>query len=280
MKAIRYILLFSFALIVFGILSKMFIALPGGNITLILGVLILVTFSPIYGIIAFIKKRHRIEASMLVIPIILYLGFLFKLMYWPGGNQMVIVGSINTTIFSIVIFIYCLVTKRKIRESILYIILGYYSLSYCFKSLYWPGAEELVIASVISMIIGIIVVLIKFRENPTTHTVVSGVLILIFTILLVTKESTLYKRTRIQTENKALNHPEKYYEYAWLLYNEGSHLRAKTNLEYAIEQTQNPNNQYYDSPYFLEYKEEYIKIFNEAIEQVQQRNWRVQKWPN
>ncbi|GAA0719541.1 hypothetical protein GCM10009430_18730 [Aquimarina litoralis] len=78
--------------------------------------------------------------------------------------------------------------------------------------------------------------------------------------------------------NQELNHPEDYYYYAWKLYNEGQVETAKTNLQLAIEELNNPNNTYQDR-ISLENKKAYIKVYEDAIERLKNNNWIILESP-
>jgi len=93
MKTLKYTLLFCFGLTLLGLISRILIPFIGNNKILILGVLILAILIPVYGIMALIKKQHRIESVMMLISIPLIFGILFRLMRWPFGNLMIIIGS-------------------------------------------------------------------------------------------------------------------------------------------------------------------------------------------
>jgi len=116
MKILKYILLISFGLTILGLTFRMLTSFRGGNELIILGVLIMAILIPIYSTVALIKKQNRIESLMMLIAIPLIFGVLFKLMSWPFGNSMIIVGSEILCITSILIMIYSIVKKNKVSE--------------------------------------------------------------------------------------------------------------------------------------------------------------------
>lgn len=277
MKGIKYILLFSFALTLLGIIARTLVPFRGGNESFILGVLILSLLIPIYGILALVKKQHRIEASMLFISIPLIFGVLFRLMNWPFGNEMVIIGSQILFLVSIGILIYSIIKKIKISESILFVTIGFCGLTYCFKVLFWPGSKTLIIAAFITIGVALLIILRK-KSKFNVSKVVLGVIILLFTLSFITKESKLFQNSNINLLSPESNHPEDYYQYAWLLYSEGDTKKAKTNLQNAIDELNNPDNKYANR--FSKNRNNYLKTYETAMNMLNNDNWNNLEWPD
>ncbi|MFD2562109.1 hypothetical protein [Aquimarina rubra] len=277
MKILKYILLFSFALALLGLVSKTLIPYRGGNEFLILGVLLMAMLIPIYSLVALIKKKHRIESAMMLISIPLIFGILFKLMRWPFGNQMTIIGSQILLLVSIGILIYSITKKIKIPESILFVTIGFCSLTYCFKTLFWPGSKELIIAAFLT-IAGSLFIILKKKAVFSTSKIVLGIIILLFTLSFLTKESTLFQTSYIDLLNPESNHPEDYYNYAWILYNEGDTTKAKTNLQYAINELNNPDNEFSDM--VSKNRDNYLEVFGAAMNMLNNNNWNTLDWPD
>ena len=78
---------------------------------------------------------------MLLVSLSLTLGVLFQMMIWPFADSMVIIGSITLLMSSIVILIYSIAQKVKIPQAMLFSVIGFCSLAYCFKILFWPGCK-------------------------------------------------------------------------------------------------------------------------------------------
>ncbi len=253
-----------------GLISRTLIPFTGGNEILILGVLIMAILIPIYSIIALIKKQHRVESAMMLISIPLIFGTLFRLMRWPFGNQMIIIGSQILCLISIAILIYSIIKKAKIVESILFTTIGFCSLTYCFKILFWPGSKELIIAAFLTIAVAIFII-IKKKVVVSSSKVVLIIIILLFTLSFITKESRLFQISYIDLSNTKYNHPEDYYDYAWILYNEGDKKNAKTNLQYAIDELDNSNNEFADM--LSKNRNNYLKTYNAAMDMLNNNNW-------
>jgi len=272
MKIIKHILLFSFALSLLALIAKILFHFRGVNQSLLLGVLILIILIPIYGVLALIKKQHRIEASMMIISIPLILGVLFKLMNWPGASAMIIIGSGILFPLSIGILIYSIVKKNKTSQSILFLTIGFCSLAYCFKALFWPGSKVLIIAALITITVVLFIILMK-RSQLTSSKVILGTIILLFALSFVVKESKLYQISHIDLSKPEYNHPEYYYRYAWILHNEGDNKKAKINLQLAINELNNPNNEYANA--FPENRNNYLNTYETAMEMLNNKKWHV-----
>lgn len=275
MKGIKYILLFSFALTLLGIVARTLVPFRGGIESFVLGVLILSLLIPIYGILSLVKKQHRIEASMLFISIPLIFAVLFELMNWPFRYEMIIIGSLILFLFSIGILMYSIIKKTKISESILFVTIGFCSLAYCFKVLFWPGSKTLIIAAFITIGVALLITLNKKGEFNVSK-IVLGIIILLFTLSFITKKSKLYQNSNINQLSLESNHPEVYYDYAWLLYSEGDIKKAKINLQYAIDELNNPNNEYVNR--FSKNRNNYLKTYERAMIMLNNDNWSTLEW--
>ncbi|WP_299902147.1 hypothetical protein [uncultured Aquimarina sp.] len=277
MKILKYILLVLFGLSLFGLVSRFLFPFPQTNALLIIGVLIILLCIPIYTILSLVKKKHRIEAFMMLVSIPLIMGVLFWLMSWPFGNEMIIIGSQIVCLSSIIFFIYSSIKKHKIGVSILFLAVGFCSLAFCFKVLFWPGSTALKFAAFLTIFVAL-VVLFVMKDKVTSGQLVLGVFLIISVYFLVERESRLYGILHMDLANQELNHPEDYYYYAWKLYNEGQIETAKTNLSLAIEELNNPNNIYQDRiP--LENKKAYIKVYEHAKESLANNNWIILESP-
>ncbi|MDH7447813.1 tetratricopeptide repeat protein [Aquimarina sp. 2201CG14-23] len=275
MKILKYILLFSFGLTLLGIVSRTLLPFRGGNELIILGVLIMVILIPFYSIIAFVKKQNRIESVMMLISIPLIFGVLFRLMTWPFGNSMIIIGSQILLLISIPILIYSIIKKIKISESILFATIGFCSLTYCFKVLFWPGSKGLIISAFLTIATALFIIL-KKKDVFSISKAVLGIIILLFSLSFITKESKLFQTSHIDISNQESNHPEDYYNYAWMLYCEGDTKKAKTNLQYAINELNNPNNAY--SNILSNNHENHLKVYKKAMNMLENKNWDTLEW--
>ena len=275
MKILKYILLFSFSLTLLGLVSRTLIPFRGGNELIIFGVLIMTLLIPIYSIVALVKKQNRIESAMMLISIPLILGVLFRLMSWPFGNQMIIIGSQILLLISIPILIYSIIKKIKISESILFATIGFCSLTYCFKVLFWPGSKELIIAAFLTIAVALFIIL-KKKGVFSISKAVLGVIILLFSLSFITKESKLFQTSHIDISNPESNHPEDYYNYAWILYSEGNTKEAKTNLQYAISELNNPDNAY--SNILSKNRDNYLKVYKKAMNMLENKKWDSLEW--
>jgi len=149
-------------------------------------------------------------------------------------------------------------------------------LTYCFKVLFWPGAFELIIAAFLTIAVALFLVL-KKKVILTTSKVVLGIIILLFALSFITKESKLFKNVQIDASNSASNHPEDYYDYAWILYNEGDTESAKINLQLAIDELTNPDNEYGDR--FRNRHQDYMETFTSAMQKLNNNNWNTMEYP-
>ena len=147
MKAIKYILLFSYLLIITGVFGKTLLIFPRASIMLLLGLNLFLSFGVIYGIITLVKQQNRQEAAMIAVSMILSLGITFKFMYWPGASIMIIIGTPVQLFGSIGILAYSSSKKIKITQAILFLSIGISSLFFCFKVMRWPGSTFLFILS-------------------------------------------------------------------------------------------------------------------------------------
>jgi len=272
MKVIKYILLFSFTLSILALIAKMLFHFRGVNQSLLLSVLILIILIPIYGILTLIKKQHRIEASMMSVSIPLIFGVLFKLMNWPGSSVMIIIGSQIALLFSIGILIYSIVKKYKVPQSALFVTIGFCSFAYCFKILFWPGSKELIVAAFIMIVVALIIT-IKQGSKLTFSKMVLSLIILLFTLSFVTKESKLYQISHINLSNPESNNPEFYYIYAWKLHNEGDTEKAKANLQHAINELNNPNNEH--AKLLPKNSNNFQKTYETALSMLNNNKWHV-----
>lgn len=277
MKILKYILLFCLGLTLLGLISRTLIPFAGGNELLILGVLIMAILIPIYSVVALIKKQHRVESAMMLISIPLIFGTLFRLMRWPFGNEMIIIGSQILFFISIAILIYSIIKKIKIPEPILFVTVGFCSVTYCFKILFWPGSKELIIAAFL-MIVVVFFIILKKKSVLSSSKVVLGIIILLFTLSFITKESKLFQISYIDLSNTKYNNPEDYYNYAWILYNEGDNKKATTNLQYAIDELKNPDNEFADM--LSENRNNYLKTYETAMDMLNNNNWNTLELPS
>ena len=134
----------------------------------------------------------------------------------------------------------------------------------------WPGSDALVINALVTILVAIIII-IKRNKKITSGTVVLSIITLLLVIGLVTKQSTLYQKANIDVSNPEFNHPDDYYQYAWLLYNEGDVEKAQSNLQHAIDELNNPNNEYIKLyPTYLNDKRE---MYERAMTRLKNHKW-------
>ncbi|NQY30150.1 MAG: hypothetical protein HRT69_11855 [Flavobacteriaceae bacterium] len=241
MKITKYVLFFSFVLILIGIIGKSVTIFLGAKVLLVLGLVLYLLTGFIYGIITLVKRKHRIEAGMIALASPLVFGILFKLMYWPGGSLFVIIGSQVLLFGSIGMLIYSLSKNRKSILGILFLTIGLCGLFFCFKIMHWPGATLLFIPVAISIIVALIF-LIKKKAKIDLSKMVSLIVITLVIILFISRDSQLFRFQHIYPKQASFNAPENYHIYAWMLYKEGKKDEAKVNLQLAIQEAQNPNN--------------------------------------
>lgn len=172
-------------------------------------------------------------------------------------------------LISIAILIYSIIKKTKIPESILFATIGFCSVTYCFKILFWPGSKELIIAAFLTIAVSLFLIL-KKKYVFSASKVVLGIIILLLSLSFITKESKLFQISYIDPSNE-YNHPEDYYDYAWILYNEGDRKNAKTNLQYAIDELNNPNNEF--ANILSKNHNNYLKTYNAAMDMLNNNNW-------
>ena len=96
--------------------------------------------------------------------------------------------------------------------------------------------------------------------------------IILFIVLLFTvNESSIYKFGRISYGNSNYNHPEHLYKYAWILKNEGKYEKAKTYLDQAISEVNNPDNFHINK--LPESKEKTLIRFKKAKVLLESKKW-------
>ncbi|MBT3422106.1 MAG: hypothetical protein HN431_04815 [Bacteroidetes bacterium] len=245
MKVINTILLFSFSLILAGIIGKSIIIFMGANAILAIGFALLLVGILIYGIVSLSRKKQRIEAGMLTLSSLMLLGLLFKIQYWAGGGLLSTIGSSLLFLSSIWAFVYTFKKNYKRILGALFLSIGISSIFFTFKISNWPAANLLFIPAAISMIVSLFFLFKKGFELKLSY-MVSIIVMLLIVITFVSKESQLHRFRHINTKYPELNVPENYYIYAWKLSKEGEKSQAIENLNYAIQEIDNPNNAYFN----------------------------------
>lgn len=245
MKAVKYILLFSFAMILTGIFGKSVIIFQGAAALLSIGLSLYLMAGFFYGILTLIKKRQRIEGGMVALSGLFIMGLLFKLQFWSGGGLLFVIGAAILLLGSVGVYIYTVVRKRKIILGTLYLAIGFCGLYFCFKLLRWAGASLLFIPAGISMAVAIFV-LIKKSAKFDVSKIVLLVTMVLTVMLFASSDSQLFRFVHINPSQSEFNSPEAYHIYAWILYNEGKVDQAKKNLQLAIQEAGNPENIYFD----------------------------------
>lgn len=241
MKPAKYILLFSFAMILIGIIGKSVPLFENAELFLSIGLIIHVITSIVYGISALIYKKHRIEAGMITLAIPLTAGIVLSLLRWPGGNVLIVLGSGILSMGAFVMLTITLVKNHKIALGILYVAIGFGGLFFCFKFMRWPGAAIMFFPAAITTLIAFVFLFIK-KETFTMSKIISLLIIALITGVFFTSSSQLYRIKHINVFKPERNLSENYYTYAWLLNKEGKKEEARSNLQLAIQAVANPYN--------------------------------------
>jgi hypothetical protein len=227
--------------VLMGILGNSLSIFPGSKPIMALGLLIYLLSAFIYGIIALVKKQNRVEGGMMALSGLLVLGLIFKIMYWPGGGPLIVIGSPILLFGSIGLLIYSLVNNHKLSLTLLFVSIGISSIFFCFKFMRWPGASLLFFPGAIGMITAIVYMIVKQVKLDSSKIVLITIMALIV-ILFSTSSSALFRFRHINLTNSNYNSPEHYHEYANILYNEGKYDEALLNVKLAIQEVENPNN--------------------------------------
>ncbi len=270
MKVLKHILLFIFAITLIGLSGKTFLPFENAEIFLFFGLVCYLIGGLIYIVLALINEKHRVEAAMMGISFPLIVGIMFTIMRWPFAGPFTVVGSPLILMLSIGLLIYLLFQKRKVALGAIYVATGASSLFFTFKIMFWPGTFPLFIFAAITIIVAIIVLVLE-KQKMTSAILVLLILNGLISLTVFANQSRMYCYKYLNTLRPEYNFPEKYYTYAWMLYNEGNIEEAKTNLHLAIQETQNPNNitvyELYDSP------EVTIERYVRALDLLNANNW-------
>lgn len=270
MKVLKYILLFIFALTLIGLAGKTFLPFEHAEIIMFFGLVVYLIGGLVYIILALINEKHRVEAAMIGISFPLTLGILFSLMRWPFAGPLTVIGGPIILMLSIGLLIYLSTQKRKVSLAALYVATGANSLFFCFKIMFWPGTFQLFIFAAIFIIAATIVLVIE-KQKMTSAIIVLIIINGLISITVFANQSRMYCYKHLNTLRPEYNFPEKYYTYAWMLYNEGNIEEAKINLQLAIHEAQNPNNitvhDLDDSP------EVTVQRYERALDLVNANNW-------
>jgi len=197
-------------------------------------------------------------------------------MIWPFTEYMVIIGSFTLLISSILILIYSIAQKVKIPQAILFSVIGFCSLAYCFKILFWPGYVGLTKIACIYLVVGIFFVF-RGKRELTISKIILGLGISFFLLTFATKQSKLHEILRINTLKPEYTLPSDYYLYAWLLYKEGDFEQSKSNIQNAIRELNNQENVNYE--YFSNSIEYQLKIYQSTINLIEIRDWNHIEYP-
>ncbi len=245
MKVIKTVLLFSFSLILASIIGKSIINFIGANAILAIGFALLLVSILIYGIVSLSRKKQRVEAGMLTLSSLMLLGLLFKIQYWAGGGLLSTIGSSLLFLGSVWAFVYTFKKNQKKKLGALFLSIGISGIFFTFKISNWPAANMLFIPAAVSMIASLFFLFKNGFELKLSY-LVSIIVMLLIVITFVSKESQLHRFRHINTSHPELNVPENYYIYAWKLSKEGEKSQAIENLNYAIQEIDNPNNAYFN----------------------------------
>lgn len=280
MNIIKYVLYFSFILIVAGFLGHSIVLIDGAKGVLKLGLFTLLIFSLIYFILSLIKKKERIASGMITLSGLLILGVFFKLMNYPGGGVFVIVGSQIILMGAIGILIYSLTKKRNVEIPVAYLAVGICALFFVFKVQYWPEFVMLIGTTALSILVGTVFI---FKQKKIL--VPSSIVILIiygFTISLIfTSQSQVFRFKQIEI-NQSETNPEFFHNYSWELYNEHKFDEASINIDKAIYEVSNEDN---STHYRIsDIQQLWLERYLRAKEKIKNQNWneieRPKAFPN
>ena len=273
MKNTKYILLFSFSLLLIGILSKSIFLFTSSSLIMIIGLMIFLVAGVVYGIMALVAKQFRIEAGMIALAFPLVAGIIFSLLYWPMGGVLIVMGSGILVIGSLVVLLYCLAQNRNVPLGVFYLAIGLGSLFFCFKFMRWPGADVLFIPVGMAIIAAIGILIVK-RVELTISKIVSLIVIGLILLVYISSNSQLYYIKHLNKFQLDNNFPENYYTYAWILNKEGKREEAKVNLKIALREVQNPNNiQSRKTMGIADTPDANFKRYERALKQVNENNW-------
>jgi glucan phosphoethanolaminetransferase (alkaline phosphatase superfamily) len=241
MKLLKHLLLSLFAVILIGIAGKTVTPFMNAGYILFFSMMGYFVGGMIYIILALVKQKHRIEAAMIGISFPLMVGFFFTCMRWPFGGPLIVIGSPVMIILSIGLFIYSLVQNRNVTLAALYVATAVSSFYFCFKIMLWPGSFPLFIFAVTSVLSAVVLFFVK-KQKLTSAVALLLILNGCIFVTMFASKSQIYCYKHLNILKPEINSPEDYYTYSWLLYKEGKTEEAKTNLQLAIQQVQNPEN--------------------------------------
>jgi xanthine/uracil permease len=277
MKTVRYFLLVAFIIIALGFLGKLNLLFEAAPETLIVGLALLTLGACMYLVVAFLKSQERLEAGMVASGIPIYLGTLFCIMHWPGGDFLIVSFSGLILLLSIGICVYTYIKGRKVFEGICYLAFGLGTMFFSFKFLLWPYASIWFVLFILALI-GSITYFVSQKPAVGNGAIASCVLAILLILFFFTRDSDAYRFKHLNALVPDDNFAENYARYSWYLYNEGNIEEAKKNLEIALYQIDNETNVYYEN-YTQRHDQNASIRYQHALDSVLAHQWKKYEYP-
>jgi len=193
---------FSLALLSIGTVFKI-MHWPGASVSFVLGFAIMILFSfpsSIYLYHREIKRKYQtvLSVSILLGGMATMLGFLFKIMHWPGSSAFLLTG------LSLVVWVFLpllllikikepILKKEKIIYAIGIIALMIFELAFTFKLFHWPGANILMVvgSALLAIFFLPLFTSVRYKNNPALFGEYIFVIIFIFYLTTLTMLTTI-----------------------------------------------------------------------------------------